>query len=107
MHTRRFLVVSADTALATDLAWQRHREGHDVRHYVEADVDDQWWAAGESEMPLVVTGEGETMQATREQCYDHVDAVVMPNMYYWDDIGERWVDGGGDRLQARGYLGPA
>jgi len=23
-----------------------------------------------------------------------------------DDIGERWVDGDGDRLQAWGYLGP-
>ena len=70
-------------------------------------VDGQWRAAGESGMPLVVTGKGETMQAAREQCYDRVEAVAMPNMYYRDDIGERWVDGDGDRLQAWGYLGPA
>jgi len=31
----------------------------------------------------------------------------MPNVYYRDDIGERWSDGDGDRLQAWGYLGPA
>jgi phosphoribosylamine--glycine ligase len=27
-------------------------------------------------------------------------------VYYRDDIGERWVDGDGDRLLAWGYLGP-
>jgi len=31
----------------------------------------------------------------------------MPNIYYRDGTGERWVDGDGDRLQAWGYLGPA
>jgi phosphoribosylamine--glycine ligase len=46
------------------------------------------------------------MQAAREQSYDRIDDIVMPNMYYRDDIGERWVDGDGDRLQAWGYLGP-
>jgi phosphoribosylamine--glycine ligase len=31
----------------------------------------------------------------------------MPNMHYRDDIGGRWIDGDGDRLQAWGSLGPA
>jgi len=57
-------------------------------------------------MPIVVTGKGDTMQAAREQAYDRIDDIVMPNMYYRDDIGERWIDGDGDRLQAWGYLGP-
>ncbi|AOW81160.1 phosphoribosylamine--glycine ligase [Halodesulfurarchaeum formicicum] len=69
-------------------------------------VDGQWRVAGESGMPLVVTGKGETMQAARQQAYERVDHVLMPNMYYRDDIGERWIDGDGDRLQAWGYLGP-
>ncbi|WP_017344570.1 phosphoribosylamine--glycine ligase [Halorubrum sp. T3] len=69
-------------------------------------VDGQWRVAGESGMPIVVTGKGETMGAAREQAYDRIDNIVMPNMYYRDDIGERWVDGDGDRLQAWGYLGP-
>jgi phosphoribosylamine--glycine ligase len=69
-------------------------------------VDGQWRAAGESGMPLVVTGKGETMQAAREQAYDRVDSVVVPNLYYRDDIGERWIAGDGDRLLAWGYLGP-
>jgi phosphoribosylamine--glycine ligase len=70
-------------------------------------IDGQWRAAGENGMPLVVTGKGETMQAAREQCYDRIDDIVIPNMYYRDDVGERWIDGDGDRLQAWGYLGPA
>ena len=69
-------------------------------------VDGQWRVAGESGMPLVVTGKGETMHAAREQAYDRIDGIVIPNMYYRDDIGERWIDGDGDRLQAWRYLGP-
>ncbi|MFC7248347.1 phosphoribosylamine--glycine ligase [Halomicroarcula sp. GCM10025324] len=70
-------------------------------------VDQQWRAAGESGMPLVVTGKGETMQAAREQAYGRIDDIVIPNLYYRDDIGERWTDGDGDRLLVWGYLGPA
>ncbi|WP_435346255.1 phosphoribosylamine--glycine ligase [Haloarchaeobius sp. HRN-SO-5] len=67
-------------------------------------VDGHWRVAGESGMPLVVTGMGETMAAAREQCYDRVDRVLIPNHYYRDDIGERWIDGESDRLHAWGYL---
>ncbi|ELZ28002.1 phosphoribosylamine-glycine ligase [Halogeometricum pallidum JCM 14848] len=69
-------------------------------------VDGQWRVAGESGMPLVVTGKGETMQEAREQAYDRIDDIVIPNVYYRDDIGERWIEGDGDRLLAWGYLGP-
>lgn len=69
-------------------------------------VNGQWRAAGESGMPLVVTGKGETMQAAQNQAYARIGEIVIPNMYYRDDIGERWIDGDGDRLQAWGYLGP-
>ncbi|MFW5934294.1 MAG: phosphoribosylamine--glycine ligase [Halolamina sp.] len=69
-------------------------------------VDGQWRVAGENGMPLVVTGKGETMAEAREQCYRRVDDIAIPNRYYRDDIGERWIDGEGDRLQAWGYLGP-
>ena len=70
-------------------------------------VDGQWRVAGDNGMPLVVTGKGETMQQAREQCYDRIDDIVMPNMYYRDDIGERWIAGDGDKLLAWGYLGPS
>ncbi len=83
-------------------------EGRDGIHIEDAKyVDGQWRVAGDSGMPIVVTGKGETMRAAREQAYGRIDDVVMPNMYYRDDIGERWIDGDGDRLQSWGYLGPA
>ena len=69
-------------------------------------VDGQWRVAGENGMPIVVTGKGETMQKARDQCYGRVEDIAMPNLYYRDDIGERWLRGEGDRLQAWGYLGP-
>ena len=68
-------------------------------------VGGQWRVAGESGMPLVVTGMGDTMAAAREQAYGRLDDVVIPNLYYRDDIGERWMEGEGDRLLAWGYLG--
>jgi len=69
-------------------------------------VDGQWRVAGENGMPLVVTGTGDTMQAARETAYDRIDEILIPNRYYRDDIGERWIEGDGDRLLAWGYLGP-
>ena len=83
-------------------------DSRDGVHIEDAkNVDGQWRAAGESGMPLVVTGKGGTMREAREQAYDRIDSIVIPNLYYRDDIGERWIDGDGDRLQAWGYLGSA
>ncbi|MFW6376709.1 MAG: phosphoribosylamine--glycine ligase [archaeon] len=70
-------------------------------------VEGQWRVAGTSGIPLVVTGKGDTMEEARRACYERIDDVTIPNMYYRDDIGERWVEGDGDRLLAWGYLGPA
>ncbi|HKL29837.1 MAG TPA: phosphoribosylglycinamide synthetase C domain-containing protein, partial [Natrialbaceae archaeon] len=69
-------------------------------------VDGQWRVAGTSGIPLVVTGKGQTMEEARQACYARIDDVTIPNMYYRDDIGERWVEGEGDKLLAWGYLGP-
>ncbi|MFW6002836.1 MAG: phosphoribosylamine--glycine ligase [Halanaeroarchaeum sp.] len=82
-------------------------DSRDGIHLEDAkNVDGQWRVAGESGMPIIVTGMGETMQDARRQAYGRIDDIVIPNMYYRDDIGERWIDGEGDRLQAWGYLGP-
>jgi len=82
-------------------------EGRDGIHLEDTKkIDGQWRVAGESGMPLVVTGKGETMGDARRQAYERVDDILIPNLYYRDDIGERWIDGDGDRLLAWGYLGP-
>ena len=81
-------------------------EDRDGIHIEDAKlVNGQWRVAGDAGMPLVVTGKGETMEAAREQAYGRLDDIVIPNLYYRDDIGERWVEGDGDRLLAWGYLG--
>ncbi len=67
-------------------------------------VDGQWRVAGDNGMPIVVTGKGETMMLAREQAYNRIYDIIMPNMYYRDDIGERWIEGDGDRLLAWGYV---
>lgn len=82
-------------------------DSRDGIHIEDAkNVEGQWRVAGENGMPIVVTGKGDTMQKAREQCYGRVENIVIPNMYYRDDVGERWMKGEGDRLQAWGYLGP-
>lgn len=68
-------------------------------------VERQCRAAGESGMPLVVTGKGETMAEARAQAYGRIDDVTIPNTYCRDDIGRRWIEGDGDRLRTWGYLG--
>ncbi len=57
-------------------------------------------------MPLVI-GKGETVGAAREQAYDRIDDIVIPSLHDRDDIGERWMEGKGDKLLAWGYLRPA
>jgi phosphoribosylamine--glycine ligase len=69
-------------------------------------VDGQWRVAGEAGMPLVVTGKGATMREAQKQAYSRIDDITIPNMYYRDDIGDRWNESDGDLLQAWGYLGP-
>ncbi len=68
-------------------------------------VDDQWRVAGSSGVVLVVTGTGLTMQEAQREAYGRVDDVILPNMYYRDDIGDRWIENDGDRLHAWGYFG--
>jgi phosphoribosylamine--glycine ligase len=62
---------------------------------------------GRPEDWLVAVGTGDTMRAAQREAYERVDCIRVPNHYYRDDIGDRWVAGDGDRLQAWGYLGPA
>ena len=50
---------------------------------------------------LVVVGLGSTMRQAKAQAYGRLKNIVIPSMYYRDDIGDRWADDS-DRLQAWG-----
>jgi phosphoribosylamine--glycine ligase len=66
-------------------------------------VDGDWRLAGNSGYAVVVTGSGSTMDDARREAYNRVKNIIIPNMFYRTDIGERWHRDG-DLLQTWGFL---
>jgi phosphoribosylamine--glycine ligase len=67
------------------------------------EVDGQWLVSGSSGVVLVAVGCGQTMEQAKQQAYNRVRNVILPNMYYRSDIGSRWSEDS-DRLHSWGYL---
>ena len=66
-------------------------------------VNGEWIVTGTSGVVLIVIGTGTTMSAAQKQMYNRIDNILIPHMYYRDDIGERWFEDS-DRLHSWGYL---
>lgn len=66
-------------------------------------VNNQWVVTGSSGVALIVVGVGLTMKEAQKQAYARVKNILIPNMYYRDDIGDRWYDEF-DKLHSWGYL---
>jgi phosphoribosylamine--glycine ligase len=66
-------------------------------------VNGQWVVAGTSGVILIVVGQGQTMKQAQAQVYSRIKNVLIPNMYYRTDIGDRW-DEDSDRLHSWGIL---
>lgn len=66
-------------------------------------VNDEWVVTGTSGVVLIVVGLGPTMKAAQRQAYSRIENVMIPNMYYRTDIGDRWYEDF-DRLHTWGYL---
>ncbi|HUL49123.1 MAG TPA: phosphoribosylglycinamide synthetase C domain-containing protein [Gemmatimonadales bacterium] len=66
-------------------------------------VNDEWLVSGTSGVVLIVVGLGTTMKAAQRQAYGRIDNILIPNMYYRTDIGDRWYEDF-DRLHTWGYL---
>jgi phosphoribosylamine---glycine ligase len=66
-------------------------------------VEGDWRLAGNSGYAVVVTGSASTMDDARREAYNRVKNIMIPNMFYRTDIGERWHREG-DLLQTWGYL---
>lgn len=78
-----------------------NREGvhiEDVRQ-----IDDQWLVSGSTGVVLAVVGMGPTMKQAQAQAYSRVKNILIPNMYYRTDIGDRWAEDS-DKLHNWGYL---
>ena len=73
-------------------------------HIEDVKLDnDEWVVAGESGVVLIVVGTGQTMKQAQAQAYSRVANIMIPSMYYRNDIGDRWFEDS-DRLHAWGYL---
>ncbi len=66
-------------------------------------VNGQWYVAGTSGVVLIVCGLGQTMRQAQAQAYSRIRNIMIPDMYYRDDIGERWFEDH-DKLHTWGYL---
>ena len=66
-------------------------------------VEGKWRLAGQSGYALIVTGSGYTMADAKKQAYNRISNIMIPNMFYRTDIGEKWYEDS-DRLQSWGYL---
>ena len=66
-------------------------------------INGEWVIAGTSGVVLIVCGSGQTMKQAKAQAYSRVANIMIPSMYYRDDIGERWIEDS-DKLHAWGYL---
>lgn len=66
-------------------------------------IKGQWIITGSCGNVLVVTGSGLTLADAQKQMYRRVKNVIIPNMYYRNDVGDRWYREK-DLLAKWGYL---
>jgi len=80
------------------------RQNRDGIHIGEVKLEEgDWHIAGNSGYALVVTGSGATMADAIERAYQNVKNVMIPNMFYRTDIGQRWARES-DMLLSWGYI---
>ncbi len=66
-------------------------------------VNGEWLITGKSGVVLIVTGFGVSVKQAQAQTYQRIKNILIPNMYYRKDIGDRWFEDH-DKLHTWGYL---
>lgn len=66
-------------------------------------VNKQWTVTGWRGVALTISGCGPTMKQAQQQAYNRIENILIPNMYYRKDIGDRWYEDT-DKLHTWGYL---
>lgn len=95
---RAFQTYSKDAAI---LFKKDNLEGIHIEDTKKA--NGQWMIAGDTGVVLVVVGTGQTLKQAQNQVYNRISNIMIPNMYYRTDIGDRWYDDS-DKLHTWGYL---
>ena len=80
---------------------KKMKEGIHLMHLKQ--VNDEWLITGDSGMPLLVVGTGLTMKEAQRTLYNRIGNVLINNVYYRTDIGDRWAEDS-DRLWAWNLL---
>ncbi len=80
------------------------RQALDGIHIGEVKLEEgDWHIAGNSGYALIVTGAGATMSDAIDKAYQNVRNIMIPNMFYRNDIGQRWTHDS-DMLLSWGYI---
>jgi phosphoribosylamine-glycine ligase len=66
-------------------------------------VNGEWLITGHAGVILIVVGTGSTMRQAQTQVYNRINNILIPNMFYRKDVGNRWYEDS-DRLHTWGYL---
>ncbi len=93
-----FQAVSKDAVIVFKKATPEEVHIEDVKQ-----VNGQWLVAGTSGVVLVVVGLGPTMRQAQQQAYNRIKNILIPDMYYRMDVGDRWAEDH-DKLLSWGYL---
>ena len=92
------------TSKDTTIVFKKAKTSGDGVHLGDVKlVNDEWIVAGYSGCVVVVVGSGQTMKQAQQQAYSRIHNLLIPNMYYRTDIGDRWAEDS-DKLHNWGYL---
>ena len=77
--------------------------GSGIHHADIRLIEGDWRLAGTTGYALIVTGSGPTMNDASREAYARIKNIIIPNMFFRTDIGDRWHKDG-DLLLTWGYL---
>lgn len=66
-------------------------------------LNNEWLITGVTGIAALVTGNGNTVREAQKKTHSRIQNLMIANMYYRDDIGDRWFEDG-DKLRAWGYI---
>jgi phosphoribosylamine--glycine ligase len=94
-----FEITSKDTAVV----FKKRSNGEGVHIGDLKLVNEEWILAGYMGIAAIVVGTGATMKQAQQQAYSRIQNILIPNMFYRTDIGDRWYEDS-DKLHNWGYL---
>ena len=94
-----FNITSKDTAVV----FKKRSNGEGVHIGDLKLVKEEWILAGYMGIAAIVVGTGQTMAQAKQQAYARIQNILIPNMFYRTDIGDRWAEDS-DKLHNWGYL---